>query len=715
MKKNDFDNKQYRQVILELTTASWAEFKELNVDELFSHYKHAGVNRFIPVTKCAFGLCYYNTTIGMKHPGLGKRDLLKEFLVAGKKYGIEVVPLICVTWDYYLNKEHPDWLQIDSNGEKCIINVISQDEKDIIDAFYYPCINTEYGDYYYSIIKEVLQYDGISGILSDVLFNDSYKLTCYCKGCLKKYREEVGKEMPTKIDWFDPDFIQFVKWRYKNLLDYQKGIRDIIKNHNPGLFFEDNYFGDCGSGNLYYNWRTGHTAEGGAENLDRVYCEAYASVWGYGYFTMLPKYIRGASGGKPVDITTHRYLAGWDYITKPKEMLKFELSTFAANGASVCIIDVLYAGGKLEPKYENLKYAYDEIKAKEKYIYNKDTLPYLGIYFSQNSKDFYGRGDNDKYEPGFLGGFQIAVDLHLPVDIIFDRDLTIEKLKNYKILYIPNAVCMSESQIKVIEEYVSNGGNLIVTYKTSLADEDGFIKNNFGLSNLLGVNYIKESDFEIGYASIPEDSIIYDESINNPLLIRRDPPLFISNLDKVVLSYLMNPVSKSNFRHSLGITPPDPNIVPEKPLIIYNKYGKGKVVYIGANLEKDYATFGHPYDREIVRLIIEKVFEESPPIRIKAPLSVDTTFFKEDNKYIINLINFHTNRRSETTTLAPKMLVPIIEELIPIYDIEIKTSFKVKKAYIVPEKTELEIKNEEGASSFILPKLDLWSTVVIEK
>lgn len=716
MEEEIFNSKQYREVILDLENPGWIYgiFKDLDIEELFNYYKYAEVNRCLVVIKDGYGFNYYNTKIAMKHPGLGNRDLLAEHIAAGKKYGIDVIPLLPVAWDICLSELHPEWIQIDINGNKCIYVEAGQNPWRNL------CVNTGYRDYYYSLIKEVVEYEGIKGVYADLLFYDQQNLACYCNNCKEKYRKEVGKEMPDKIDWSDPDFIQFIKWRYQNLLDFKKGIRDIVKGYNPKLLFGCNYHGPIGSGLWYNRWLGGQTAESGVEYNDRTFCEAYADIWGYGYLTLLPKWIRGASGGKPADITTYRFFGdgGWDFALKPKEMLKYELVTYAANGASVCLVDAPYEGGKFEPKvYEYLKYAYDEIKEKEEYIYNKNPLSYLAIYYSQNSKDFYGRGEMDRYEPGFLGGFQIATDLHLPTDIIFDRDLTIDKLTNYKIIYIPNAVCMSESQIKTIKEYVNNGGNLIVTHKTSLANEDGFTRNNFGLSDLLGVNYIKESDFDIGYISIPKDSSIYDESINYPLLIRCESPLLFNTSNNVnILSYLMNPICKKTKEQFYGInvTPPNPSRMPENPLIVYNKYGKGNVVYIGANLEKDYAKFGHPFDREIIRLIVEKIFKEFPPIKIKAPLSVDTIFFKEGNKYIINLINFHTNKRTETTPSRSKLIIPIMEEILPIYDIVIETSFKVKKAYIVPENNELKITNKEGGSTLILPKLDMWSTVVIE-
>ena len=81
---------------------------------------------------------------------------------------------------------------------------------------------------------------------------------------------------------------------------------------------------------------------------------------------------------------------------------------------------------------------------------------------------------------------------------------------------------------------------------------------------------------------------------------------------------------------------------------------------------------------------------------------------------MINLINFHNNKRTETTPSESKLIIPVMEEILPIYDIVIRTDFRAKRAYIVPENNELEITNKEAGSSFILSKLYMWSTIVIE-
>jgi len=49
----------------------------------------------------------------------------------------------------------------------------------------------------------------------------------------------------------------------------------------------------------------------------------------------------------------------------------------------------------------------------------------------------------------------------------------IEMLSKYKVLFLPDICYLTENQISNIMMFVENGGGLVMTYATSLYDEDG--------------------------------------------------------------------------------------------------------------------------------------------------------------------------------------------------------------------------------------------------
>ena len=57
-----------------------------------------------------------------------------------------------------------------------------------------------------------------------------------------------------------------------------------------------------------------------------------------------------------------------------------------------------------------------------------------------------------------------------------------------KLLLLPNAALMSDAQIDIVRAYVAQGGGLIASYETSLFDEQGRRRADFGLADVFGVS-----------------------------------------------------------------------------------------------------------------------------------------------------------------------------------------------------------------------------------
>jgi len=64
-----------------------------------------------------------------------------------------------------------------------------------------------------------------------------------------------------------------------------------------------------------------------------------------------------------------------------------------------------------------------------------------------------------------------------------------DQLKNYKLLVLPNIAALSDTQCKQLQQFVENGGSIVATFETSLYDETGKPRKDFGLSELFGVSY----------------------------------------------------------------------------------------------------------------------------------------------------------------------------------------------------------------------------------
>ncbi len=109
----------------------------------------------------------------------------------------------------------------------------------------------------------------------------------------------------------------------------------------------------------------------------------------------------------------------------------------------------------------------------------------VAVLFSENTRDF---GQDAQLSNEELIGFcEQLDDLHIPYRVILDRDLTPERLADYRLLVLPGVSAMSEREQTVIEAFIRSGGNVLATGRTGTEDELGFLRENWLLRPWLGL------------------------------------------------------------------------------------------------------------------------------------------------------------------------------------------------------------------------------------
>ncbi len=61
-------------------------------------------------------------------------------------------------------------------------------------------------------------------------------------------------------------------------------------------------------------------------------------------------------------------------------------------------------------------------------------------------------------------------------------------------LILANAAALSSTQCAAIQAFVAGGGNVLATFATSLFDETGARRKDFGLADLFGVSFTGRID-----------------------------------------------------------------------------------------------------------------------------------------------------------------------------------------------------------------------------
>ena len=138
--------------------------------------------------------------------------------------------------------------------------------------------------------------------------------------------------------------------------------------------------------------------------------------------------------------------------------------------------------------------------------------PLAGVLVSDQTIDWFaGKHYVSKgYENYYHGAWQVLKDLGYDAEPFLDYLMTPEQLAKYKLVYVPNAPCLSDAQCAMLRDYVNAGGTLIATHLTSVADQHGKMRANFGLADLFGAKFSNVEPVEIPdlYLKLPDGELI---------------------------------------------------------------------------------------------------------------------------------------------------------------------------------------------------------------
>lgn len=89
----------------------------------------------------------------------------------------------------------------------------------------------------------------------------------------------------------------------------------------------------------------------------------------------------------------------------------------------------------------------------------------------------------------FQGMYAALMRSRIPFDSLPPFRLTAKRIERYDVLVLLNVSHLSDSACRLIEGFFGHGGGIVATYETSLANEQGIARGNFGLADVFGIRY----------------------------------------------------------------------------------------------------------------------------------------------------------------------------------------------------------------------------------
>jgi hypothetical protein len=632
-------------------------------------------------------------------PELGSRDILAESIAACKPYGIRVIPYINTSHTQKTSMINPDWAQkLTPAGDYSSSWSMGEKVTPI-------CFNSSYREAFYDLVRTVVSKYDIDGIYFDTwipfyFFGGEGKI-CYCDGCRKGFRTATGMEIPYRENsaeythdelktldlyrsWWKEEFFK-VFTETRRIVKSNKDIPLIYNINDPETIMNtDNRIMEGTDGFLY---ERGRSMIERAEGVSLATAHGF-SVWPYvGTYDPFPRiphfsyelgqeiFTSVAFGGSPV--LYHTY-----FFTEHPEARGIIKNTFG-------ILD------------DNDRYIHDFASAKFcAVIWNDEDPP--GHAVKGGLWDTNARLSS-------LGTFSACIHEHIQTTSMLKQDLdNYNLISTYKVLVLPDICYLSDRQAANITRFVDNGGGLIMTYATSLYDENGNKQTDFSLGRLAGIRYHSPDS---GFSEKIAKNINFGSGWDIYLKTRKDQAVIGSPLaGELIPAHLFETADTIPGGNIIADIVAGNRNVPITPGVVVSKHGKGKVAYISAATGDMFQQTGIMKYADFLKDIISYVSPERLPYEIESPPSTLITNMTElGNKRVIHLIVWTGNQNERMCQNV--YYIPEIKNVTIKYFIPDGKKIRSVSSFVA---SDIKQKQEKGVLYITLPYIDRYQALVIE-
>jgi len=601
---------------------------------------------------------------------LKDRDLYGELCKAAHDDGLVVLARMDsnrASEEFY--RAHPDWFARDANGEP----YRAADR-------YVTCINSPYYDEWIpSILREIIERTHPEGFADNSWAGLGRDSICYCANCKRRFRARTGQPVPRRKDWDDPVYRQWIRWNYDRRLE----IWDLNNRTSKAAGGPDCLWIGMNSGSITGQARSFRDLKAICERAEMMLLDHQRRDDATGFQ-------QNADTGKLI-----HGLLGWDKLA-PESMAMYQAGRNAfrvsAKPAAEARMWMLagFAGG-IQPWWHHVS-AYQEDRrayhtaepvmrwheANQAYLVNRRPVATVGIVWSQDNADFFGRDEAEELtEQPYRGIVQALVRARMPYLPVhadhIDRDGA-----ELAVLILPNLGAMSEAQCVAVRRFVERGGSLLATGASSLYTQWGDRREDFALADLFGAHAsgtarASARTFHTYLRLHPElRAHVWGPKAGDepPPSGERHPVLAgFGETDIIPFGGVLEP-----FKTDVGVIVPL-TFVPEFPIYppetawmrqpktdIPGLVLKGRVAYLAADIDRRFFRDNLPDHGNLLANLVRWAAGGNIPLAVEGPGLIDCHLYRQEARLILHLVNL----TSTATWRAP------LDELIPVGPLKVK-------------------------------------------
>ena len=642
-------------------------------------------------------VAFYPTKVPLHYRSkfLGTSDPFGEMVAGCRHLGMNVVARTdphAVHQDVY--DAHPEWIAVDAEGHK---------RRHWADPELW--VTCALGPYNFSFMTdvtlEIVREYKVDGVFSNRWAGSGM---CYCESCKYLFHEYCNKDLPRTANPQDVTRRQYILWREQRLFDLWRLWDTEIKKINPNAAFLAN----AGGGAL-----SDLDMKTIGDLAPTLFADRQAR------HGLMPPWANGKNGkeygatmeNKPIGgIVSVGLEEAWRW--KDSVQSGDEIRLWMADGVAhnlrpwITKFNAKPVDKRWLPVVEEF---YNWHYRNEKYLRNQKSLADVAMVYSQQSATYYGA----KVEDHALGYYQVLIEARIPFDMVHDLLLDEEHLSRYRVLILPNIAALSDRQCKQLTEYVRQGGSIVATYETSLYDEWGVRRKDFGLGELFGATYEGKIDTQLH---------------NSYLTVEPPPanaPLHPLTRGLEHAGRIINGVNWMHVRATLTLPSNPLTLVPsypdlpmeevytrvphtDTPGVYAREFGKGRVVYFPFDIDRTFWEVLATDHSTVMKNAVSWAHNAERPLVVAGKGMLDVSLWQQQGAITAHMVNL-TN---------PMMMKGPVRELIPsppqTARIRIPKGKRVRAVHFLTGQTPPRYRAVGGNLEVEVPPFELHQVIAID-
>jgi hypothetical protein len=640
-------------------------------------------------------VAYYPTDVPLHHrsASLGSSDPFGTLVAGCRALGMHVI----ARTDPHAAREevrlaHPDWIAARPDG---------QPHRHWANAdLWVTCALGPYNfDFMDQVHREIVTKYRVDGIFTNRWAPQS---ECHCVHCQENYRAATGLELPRTTDAADPLRRRYLAWRKVRLTELWKAWDATIRAAHPDARLIPNGPPDLKT----------------AGELAEIQFTDYQARRG-----MTPPWANGRHGKEYRSVMGRRPVGGifsvgleeayrWKDSVQSEPEIRLWVAEGTANGMRPWFTK--FSGTLYDRRWlPVVERIYGWHARHERYLRNEGPLARVALLLSEQTTSFHaGAAPGDRAADHVLGMYQALLEARVPFEMVHEAFLTPEHLDPFKLLILADAAALSDAQCAAVRSYVDRGGSVLATFATSLYDEEGRRREDFGLADLFGVSVDGpiEGPMQNSYLNLETDS---STGRRHPVLQGlEDTPRIINGVFRIPVT------PRGPFPSPVTLIPSYPDLpmedvyprVPRTDVreLYLRELGPSRVAYVPWDIDRTFWDVMCVDHGRLLRNLVAWALNEPPPVEVSGPGLLDVTFWRQRDSVTVHLVNL-TN---------PMMMKGPLREVIPVGPLDARIRLPAgtpaRRVRLLTAGVNPRVERAGGTITVTVPSVEVHEVIAID-